>query len=282
MDVLAARELLPEDEGGEREAGEEHQRARPTEDVDRLRLEAPHEPDGEEIEEHLERARDAVLRDAGVAGAVVHFHLADARAGAVGEDGDEAMHLAVEAELVGDLAPVNLQRAPEIADRGLRHPADHRVCDLRGNLAEHDAVFAVLPPAGDEVEAFVELRDHRGDVARVVLHVGVHRDDDRRRDVAEPRVESSGLPAVAPKEDALEVRAIGGEPLEQLLGAVAARVVDRDDLVRLAPLLHHLVDLVEERLDVLDLVVDRENDAYFRGRHGGFVERRKQRRVEEA
>jgi hypothetical protein len=201
---------------------------------------------------------------------VVDLDLADAGAGAVGEHGDEAVHLAVEAQLVGDLAAVDLQRAAEIADGRPGDLADHVVRDLRGDLPQDHAVLAVLPPPGDEVVPVVEHLHHRGDVPRVVLHVGVHRDDDGRRHVAQARVERGGLAGVAAKEDALEVGPLGRELLQQLPRAIVARVVDGDDFERLAPLLHHLVDFVEEGLDVLDLVVDGENDADLGSRHGGL------------
>jgi hypothetical protein len=71
---------------------------------------------------------------------------------------------------------------------------------------------------------------------------------------------------VAPEDQHLEVRARGGQLAQKGGGAVAAAVVDRDDLEALAGRSQRSLDLVEQRSDVFALVTDGQNDAEVQGR----------------
>ena len=106
------------------------------------------------------------------------------------------------------------------------------------------------------------------DVGGIVLAVGVHGDDDSPRRGAKAGVEGRRLPGVATEEERLEVFALAGGLPQELDAAVAAAVVDGDDLVLFARRREHRLELVEQRNDVLALVVDGKDDAdvHFRMR----------------
>jgi len=57
---------------------------------------------------------------------------------------------------------------------------DEPVGDHARHLAADGLVLTVLSPARNDVVSLVELGQHGGDVGRVVLQVGVERDDDLR------------------------------------------------------------------------------------------------------
>jgi hypothetical protein len=57
------------------------------------------------------------------------------------------------------------------------HARDQQVRDAARQEARRDPVLAVAPPAADDVEAVVELRDEPADVGGIVLQVAVHRHD---------------------------------------------------------------------------------------------------------
>ena len=109
---------------------------------------------------------------------VAHDHLGDARARPLGVDRDEPVHLAVEAHRLEDLAAVGLERAAVVVQAQPADAADQPVGDARRQLAGERRVLAVLAPAGDDVVALLELVEQARDVGRIVLEVGVHRDDD--------------------------------------------------------------------------------------------------------
>ncbi len=171
------------------------------------------------------------------------------------------MHLPVEVDLVGEVLAVDLERAAEIVNLRSGDPADEGVGDERRDPPEDQPVLAILAPAGDQIESLVQLGDEARDVVRVVLPVGVHRDDQGAARRMEAGVERRRLTGVAPKEDRLQIGADLRLLPDQGRAAVVAAVVDGDDLELLSHPREHGRDLVEERDQVVALVVDGEDDA---------------------
>ena len=161
---------------------------------------------------------------------VAHDHLGHARALLRGEDGDEAVPLAVEVHAGEHAAPVGLERAAVVVQLDARQPRDEGVGRPRRQAARHQGVLALAPPAGDDVVAFVELGEQHRDVGRIVLQIGVERHDD----VAARGVEAGGhrrrLAEVAREADDAQLRAAGGGRAQKLGRLVAAAVVDEQDL----------------------------------------------------
>src|SRR5206468_6404792 len=77
----------------------------------------------------------------------------------------------------------------------------------------------------------------------------------------EAGVERRRLPGVAAEQQRFDVRALGRQAPQDVRTLVAAAVVDGDDLERLAGRQQNRRDLVDQRNQVLALVVDGKDDA---------------------
>jgi DNA-binding NarL/FixJ family response regulator len=95
----------------------------------------------------------------------------------VREHGQEAVQLAVDPQVMDYLCAVGLQPAVDVVQGQARDGAREAVEDAREDAARPRILAAALP-AGDEVEALVELREQARDLGGVVLEIGVDRDDD--------------------------------------------------------------------------------------------------------
>jgi hypothetical protein len=103
------------------------------------------------------------------------------------------------------------------------------VVDL-GHEAPDEGVMAVALPARDDVEALIELRQQIRDLGRVVLEIGIHRDDDvagRDLDAGCERRRLSEVPA-QPHDPDVQMRRMQSHELA--IRPVGRAVVDEDDL----------------------------------------------------
>src|SRR3954462_1239238 len=82
-----------------------------------------------------------------------------------------------------------------------------------------------------------------------------------------------GLPEVEAEADPPQLRPRGRHPGERSEGAVPRSVVDADDLVRPAELRQLAEELVQQRLDVLLFVEQRNDDGNLRVLHGRWITR---------
>ena len=169
------------------------------------------------------------------------------------------MHLAVEAGLVHDVGAVRLQRAPVVVQADACDAADEPVRHARGEAA--DEVVAALPaPAAHDVVALVDLREQEADVGGIVLEVAVHRHDHGAAGVVEAGGHRRRLAEVPPQADELEAVVRRGESSEPPVGVVTAAVVDHDHLERASEPLEARHERDVQRVDVVLLVVHRDDD----------------------
>ena len=177
------------------------------------------------------------------------------------------MHLAVEPDLLDDIAVVDLERAAVVVEVDPRDVGDHLVGDHRGQAAAEELVLAVDAPAADDVVAFLGLGDKGGDVGRIVLEVGVHGDDPLASRHPKARREGRRLAEITPKANHLQPRVFLVIPLEQLEAAVAAPVVDDDHLIRPTIGFEGLGQPVVEFRDGFFLVEQGNDDGQVRVTH---------------
>src|SRR5438445_3203300 len=131
-----------------------------------------HPADGQEVREGDGRAiQDTVLRPAEAPRPVAHRHLDHAVAPHLQERRDEAVKAAIEHEPPQAFPPEGAEGAPAVVDRFVGHPVAELIRDPRRD-APHEAVAlrALDAPAGRRIPV-VEVREQRGNVARVVLEV---------------------------------------------------------------------------------------------------------------
>ena len=190
-----------------------------------------HERHGQEIEEPAHVALGAVSGSPVLPRPVVHRQLGDAKATVVGEHGQEAMQLAVDPQRADDLRPVGLEPAVHVVELQARDAADDGVEDLRDE-PPRPRIAALRLPAGDEVEALVELREQAWDLRRVVLEVGVDRHDHGSLGVAKARRSAADLPKLRRSRTTLTFGARSWRRVERGEGAVGGAVVDEDGFPR--------------------------------------------------
>src|SRR4029453_17216842 len=158
---------------------------------------AAHEPDGHEVEEATQVALDAVVGPPVLPRSVVDRQLGDAISAVVGQYREEAMELAVDPQVSRDLASVGLQAAVHVVQAEARHSPDDAVEDARGQSAGERIPPPGLP-AGDEVEALIELREETWDLGWVVLEIRVDRDNDLAGGMPEAGGERHRLAQIGP------------------------------------------------------------------------------------
>jgi hypothetical protein len=123
--------------------------------------------------------------------------------------------------------------------------------------------------AGDQVGAVVELGQQPRHLGRVVLQVGVHRDDPLAACLVDGRGERGGLAEVAPQPQRAHPRVGGGQLGHHRPAAVHAAVVDEDHLVLdLRQGLERSADLGHQRGERRLLVLDRDQHADLNVWHG--------------
>ena len=190
---------------------------------------------------------------------VVDGQLGDAKAAVVGEHRDEAVELAVEGEPADDLGAIGLEPAVHVVQPEPGDAAGDGVEDPR-EQSPPQRVAAVRLPAGDEVEALVELGQQARDLGGVVLEVAVDRDDGLALRLGEAGGERGRLAEVAAQAHDPGVRRPRVEPRQGGERAVRRAVVDEDRLPGLPGRLERRLELLVEQGDAPFLVVDRDDD----------------------
>ncbi len=220
---------------------------------------AADEGHGQEVEEPAQVALEAVARAAVLARPVVDGKLGDAEAAVVREHGDEAVQLAVQPQAVDDLGAVRLQAAVHVVQADAGERARDAVEDAREEPAR-ERVAPVRLPAGDQVEALVELREQPRDLGGIVLQVAVDRDDGVAACLVEAGHERGGLAEVAAQPDDADVLLGVVESRQRGERAVGRAVVDEDRLPLGVQRLERRAQLVVEQCDAAFLVVNGNDD----------------------
>jgi hypothetical protein len=105
------------------------------EELDRPVERPVNEVDHQQIEQNASDATDPVFRFAEPARVVGDSDLSDARTFPGGVDRDETVHLAIEADILEDLATVGLEGAAVIVQRHAQQGGDQPIGDDRGEPA---------------------------------------------------------------------------------------------------------------------------------------------------
>ena len=193
----------------------------------------------------LRQPRHAVLRLAVLSRPVLDDDFAGAEAFGRGQHRHEAVQLAVEPDFVHHLAAKGLQAAVVIVQMDAREPLTSQLKTRDGSTL-CQGIVPLAFPAADDVVAFVELGEQRGDFGRVVLQVAVDRDDALAFGGVEAGAERGRLAEIAAEADAENPRIVGGQLADRLPGAVVRAVVDDDDLQLVTVPLGGLVELAHQ------------------------------------
>ena len=178
------------------------------------------------------------------------------------------MHLAVQTHRFQELAPIGLERAAVVVQGQSQKTADDPVGDPRRDLACDHLVLAIAPPSRHHVVALVELGQQERDVGRIILQIGVHRNQHLTCRCPEPGGQRRSLAVVAPKPDDAKPRAFTGGLLELCETRVVRAVVDHDDLGGVPArrqIGHRLVEHADQPIDGLGFVVAGYDDGQLHG-----------------
>src|SRR6266550_4551531 len=158
-----------------------------------------------------------------------------------------------------DLRPVGLEAAVHVVQAHARERARHAVEDAR-EQTPRDRVASMRLPAGDEIEAFVQLGEEAWDLYRIVLQVPVDRHDDLTVRLVEAGDERGRLAEVTPQANDTDVPLGVVQPGQRGEGSVGRAVVDEDRLPRCAERLECGPELVVEQSDASLFVMHRYDD----------------------
>src|SRR6266511_1614320 len=220
---------------------------------------AAHERDRQQIEEPAQVPLEPVAGATVLPRPVIHRELRDAVPLLVGEDGDEPVQLSVEHEAAHDLCPVRLEAAVHVVPPQTGHPAGDPVEELRRDAAR-ERVSAPRLPAGDEIEALLQLREQARDLGRIVLQVAVDRDDELARRLREARRERGGLAEVAAQPHHAHVVLARVQSRQRAERLVRRAVVDVDGLPLLAERVERRLQLFMQQRDAALFVVEGDDD----------------------
>jgi hypothetical protein len=93
-------------------------------------------------------------------------------------------------------------------------------------------VSPVFPPSADDVRPLgYELLVHAGEIAGIVLKVGVHRQNVLPACHVEAAEQGAGLAEVSPEREHSNLRAFSKQGLQVLVGSVRRSVIDEHDFV---------------------------------------------------
>src|SRR5262249_25882098 len=120
-------------------------------------------------------------------------------------------------------------------------------------------VLAASPPAGNDVEAFIQLGDDGGNVRRIVLKIRIERNDDAAFRMVDSRRERRRLAEVPPQMNDPDVR-LFRKIVENRARAVGGTIVDEDEFERTAPGGQRVFKLVVELAERIRFVENGQND----------------------
>ena len=210
-------------------------------------------------ERHFVDPRETVFGNAEAARMMLDLDLSEARTRELAQCGNEAMHFAVERDILDQLRAVCLERAAAVA-HGDTHDLGHDAVGHLGNEYACLAVLALAAPADRDVVAFLDQGQQHGNVGGIVLQVAVHGHDDLAAGVLDAGGHGGGLPVIAAEADDANAAVLFDELLGQKAGVVLAAIIHQYDLVALHLAFEGGGNGPVQRLDVFLLVVERDHD----------------------
>src|SRR5271165_2827412 len=255
-----AQEFLYAEPEHDRGAAENAHHTEAAEKMQRARQIAQQKADGQQVEEHAEGARNAVVRHPALAVHIADRHFADGRPMPGGQRRNEAVQFAIERYLLQNVAAVGFERGPEVVDVDAADLGHHPVGDARRDAAHPEIVDAHFAPSADNVVTGRNLFQKQRDVVGIVLQIAIHGDDVLAAGMVETGRQSSGLAEVAAQLDH-RYAAVHSCDLAQHGECVIARtIVHQHDFEAFAVRFHDRFQAVVEVGDVLLLIVQRDDD----------------------
>ncbi len=178
------------------------------------------------------------------------------------------MHLAIQPQRLHDFGAEGLERTAVVVEMDAGGPRDQAVGQKRRQAPVQPGVLPILSPAAHDVESLIEPRDHRRNVARIVLEVAVGCDDDAATGGGESGRKRGRLSEVAPELNHAHARVALVQGPQRVERAVGAAVVHENQLIGSAGGLERRGQFAMELFQIRGFIEDRDDDRDLRG-HGG-------------
>lgn len=244
--------------------------AETSKNMHRPRAVAEQEPDNQQIEQHPEGARQAILCASCPARMVAHRNLHHLRPFHGGVSRDKAVRIAIEMQLAQQVGAVRFQAASVVMQVRARQARDQPVRHAAWKQASKEAVLPVDPPAAHHIAAFADFRQQQRNIGRIVLQVGIHGDHHGAPGRPEAGDHGCRLAIVAAEAYGAE-GGIAPRHLEQHGPAsVAAAVIDQDRLPLFAGVVKGLQKGGLQGGEILGLVANRYHQAQIEERARGL------------
>ncbi len=189
---------------------------------------------------------------------VLHWNLDEPAAVLLGQHGNEAVHLAVEGEGLGQVAAHGAQRAAHVLDGHSGHLADQPVAQEAGYLANEEMILPIGAEAKDGIVALGQLVEQARNVGRIVLQVTVHGDEHVTTGPVDAGLERGGLAEVAPQLHDLHAR-IGRQLLHDSSRAVRAAIVHEHNFIGQTERIEDAPQTFMQRPQIVPFVLDRNH-----------------------
>ncbi len=167
------KQAVPEQQDEHQEGGHGEEGGELAEHLDRPRAVVQKKLNGDQVENHADRAGDSILGLAELPRVVTYLHLVERPAHPARKRGDEPVHLAVEPDVLDHVAVVHLQRTSMIVQVHPGDPADEPVGHHGRKPPVDERVLAILPPAAHHVDSLLGARNQLRNVRRIVLQIRV-------------------------------------------------------------------------------------------------------------
>jgi hypothetical protein len=191
---------------------------------------------------------------------MAHLDLSDPRSPLIGNGRDETVHLAVEFEVLCDLAADRLHGTAVVVQLNLGHPGDESVGYPGGQPTTPERILTRKTPATHQIEPFLELVKQWGDIPGVVLPITIHGHNHLASGIREACRNRRSLSEIAFEAEHLNPWLVLVETGEDGIGPVCAAVVHYDELKIPPQGLKHRAHLLDQRLQALLLVINGHNN----------------------
>ena len=180
---------------------------------------------------------------------------------------NEAMHFRVQRHSLDNTGAVEFERATIVTYRHACHFADQTVRDPRGHLAGQQLILAILAPTDDHVCVIVELAQHVRNIGRVVLQIPIHRCDNVSARQLNSCRHRGRLPVVRAKRNHAQPRVMPRDFRCDLKRSVRATVIDEENLVFEAGIVHRSMNPFMQKINAILLIVERNDNGNIYGVH---------------
>src|SRR4051812_27270150 len=128
---------------------------------------------------------------------VSHDNFGNTGAVPSGIDRNEPMHLTVKSDRLEHTAAIGLERATVIVKRHAGNTRNEIIRHPAYKVSPESGILPIASPSGNNVESLIELGQKKRNVLRVILQIGIDRDDDVPLRMIDSSHDSCGLAIVA-------------------------------------------------------------------------------------